>query len=90
MMNTMAECNKFFKDYYRHTHPRRTSATADARILSHTAGESARVNTVWELRSSAENNMVAQTIVRLLSRPAGNESLCLLHFPDLPVDNKSW
>ena len=90
MMDTRVETNAFAKDYYWHTHPGCTPTTADPRFHSHTAGSSARVNTVWELRPAAENNLVAQTVVHLLSRPARNESLCLFHLPNMPMDYTSW
>ena len=59
VMYEKAETNAFNKDDYWHTHPRNTSTTLDARILSHTSWQSARVNPVWELRSPSKNNMVA-------------------------------
>ena len=88
-MYSVAGANAFIEDYYRHTNPRCTPTLTDARIFSHTSGQSAPVNTFWELRSSAKNQMVAQAIVHLLPRSARNEGLCLLHIPNMPVDNTS-
>ena len=90
MISTMLKTDSSNEDYYRYTHPRCTSRTADARIFSHAPGKSVRVNSIWELRSSAEDKLVAQTIVHLLPRPVRNEGLRLLYFPSLPMDNTSW
>ena len=59
IMDGMAETNAYNEDYYRHTHSCCTSTAVDARVLSHTSGQSARVNTVWKLRSSAKKKVVA-------------------------------
>ena len=90
MMCRGNKSDAFNEDNHRCTNPRRISTTVDARILFHTSRHSARVYTVRELRTSAKNKVVAQTIVHLLPRLARNEGLCLLHLPNMPVDNTGW
>ena len=87
---TTADISGLRADYNRHTHPHRSSSAINPCVLTHTLKQSTRIHTFRQLRASAKNDMVAQTIPDLLPRPPRHENLRVLHLPDVSVDNPRW
>ena len=77
-------------DNNRYTHTRRTPTTINTCIPPHSSRQPSRINRIRKLRSSPKSKVVDQTIFHLLPWPFRNETLRLLHFPNLPLDHTRW
>ena len=65
-------------------------AAAACRSTLNTPREAARINTVGELWTPPQGNVVAEAVDDILCRSIGDESLCFLHIRTMSLDYCGW